>query len=228
LLVVEDQKNMARFVAKGLREQGYAVDLATDGEEALRMTEEANYDLVILDLMIPKINGFEVCRTLRERGAHMPVLMLTARDDKASRIGGLDLGADDYLTKPFDFEELLARMRALLRRGTREYRSPSLVMADFELDTNRRVAKRAGREIPLTAKEFAIMEYFMMNPRRVITRTEIAEKLWDEHYDPFSNVIEVYIARLRKKIDGGSDVKLLHTRRGSGYLLEPHKDEGAE
>ena len=228
VLLVEDQRNVARFIAKGLREQGYAVDVAPDGEEALHMAGETAYDLVILDLMIPKVDGFEVCRTLRERGSQTPILMLTARDDKRSRLDGLDTGADDYLTKPFDFDELLAHIRALLRRGGREYHASTLSLADLELDTNRREVRRGGRTIPLTVKEFSLVEHFLKNPGRVITRTEIAEHIWDETYDPFSNVIEVYIGRLRKKIDGASAVKLIQTRRGAGYVLEPHASESEE
>ena len=224
VLVVEDQKNVARFIAKGLREQSYAVDVAEDGAEGLAMTEIARYDIIILDLMLPKVDGFEVCRHLRERGVETPILMLTARDDKGSRIEGLDTGADDYLTKPFDFDELLARMRALLRRGAREYHPPRLSVADLELDTNTHGVRRAGRTIPLTAKEYALIEYMMRHPRRVIGRAEIAENVWDESFDPFSNTIEVYIARLRKKIDDESATKLIHTRRGVGYVLEP-RDE---
>jgi two-component system copper resistance phosphate regulon response regulator CusR len=228
VLLVEDQKNVARFVAKGLREQGYAVDVAGDGATGLDMAEMARYDLVILDLMLPKIDGFELCRRLRERDVQTPILMLTARDDKRARIEGLDTGADDYLTKPFDFDELLARMRALLRRGARAYRPPALRVADLELDVNTHGVRRAGREIPLTAKEFALIEYFLRNPGRVIGRAEIAESVWDESFDPFSNTIEVYIARLRRKIDDESEVKLIHTRRGVGYVLEPREETGKE
>ena len=224
VLVVEDQKNVARFIARGLREQAYAVDVAQDGAEGLALAEIARYDLIILDLMLPTIDGFEVCRRLREQGVETPVLMLTARDDKGARIEGLDTGADDYLTKPFDFDELLARMRALLRRGAREYRPPALAVADLELDTNTHGVRRGGREVPLTAKEFALIEYLMRNPGRVVSRAEIAENVWDETFDPFSNTIEVYIARLRKKIDDESETKLIHTRRGIGYVLEP-RDE---
>ena len=228
VLVVEDQKNVARFIAKGLREQAYAVDVAEDGAEGLAMTEIARYDLIVLDLMLPKVDGFEVCRRLRGRGVETPILMLTARDDKGSRIEGLDTGADDYLTKPFDFDELLARMRALLRRGAREYQPPQLRVADLELDTITHGVRRSGREIPLTAKEFALIEYLMRNPGRVIGRAEIAENVWDESFDPFSNTIEVYIARLRKKIDDESATKLIHTRRGVGYVLEPRDETERE
>ena len=220
VLVVEDQKNVARFVAKGLREAAYAVDLAADGEQALFQAETEDYDAIVLDVMLPKVDGFEVCRRLRERGVATPILMLTARDDKRSRLEGLDTGADDYLTKPFDFDELLARLRALLRRG-REYRPARVAVADLELDTNRHEAVRGGRSFPLTAKEYALLEYLMRNPGRVVSREEISRHVWDETFDPFSNVIEVYVGRLRKKIDEGHAVKLLHTRRGAGYVVEP-------
>jgi two-component system, OmpR family, copper resistance phosphate regulon response regulator CusR len=223
VLVVEDQKNVARVIAKGLREQSYAVDVARDGEEAIRFVELARYDIIILDLMLPKVDGFEVCRRIRAFDVQTPVLMLTARDDKPTRIEGLDTGADDYMTKPFDFDELLARMRALLRRGVREYRPPLLHIADLELDTNTHGVRRAGREIPLTAKEFALVEYLMRHPGKVVGRAEIAENVWDESFDPFSNTIEVYIARLRRKIDDQASVKLIHTRRGVGYVLEPQE-----
>ncbi len=224
VLVVEDQKNVARVVARGLREQAYAVDVATDGAEGLELAEIARYDLIILDVMLPKVDGFEICRRLRAKGNETPILMLTARDDKRARIEGLDTGADDYLTKPFDFDELLARMRALLRRGAREYHPPKIAVADLELNANSHGVRRAGREVPLTAKEFALIEYLMRNSGRVIGRAEIAENVWDESFDPFSNTIEVYIARLRKKIDGRSAIKLIHTRRGVGYVLEPRAE----
>jgi two-component system, OmpR family, copper resistance phosphate regulon response regulator CusR len=228
VLVVEDQRSVARFIAKGLREQAYAVDVAEDGALGLEMAEIARYDIILLDLMLPKVDGFEVCRRLRERGVQTPILMLTARDDKRARIEGLDTGADDYLSKPFDFDELLARMRALLRRGAREYHAPTFRVADLELDTNTHGVRRAGREILLTAKEYALIEYFLRNPGRVIGRAEIAENVWDETFDPFSNSIEVYIARLRKKIDDHASVKLIHTRRGVGYVLEPRGETGTE
>lgn len=222
VLLVEDQKNVARFVAKGLREQAYAVDVAADGEAGLFQAEVEDYDVIVLDVMLPEVDGFEVCRRLRERGVGTPILMLTARDDKRSRLEGLDTGADDYLTKPFDFDELLARLRALLRRG-REYRPARLAVADLELDTNRHEAVRAGRRVALTTKEYALLEYLMRNPGRIVGREEISRHVWDETFDPFSNVIEVYIGRLRKKIDDGAAVKLLHTRRGAGYVVEPRE-----
>jgi len=227
ILVVEDQRNVARVVAKGLREQGYAVDVAYDGLEAEERLELETYDLVILDLMLPHVDGIEVCRRLRERGATTPVLMLTARDDKASRIAGLDTGADDYLTKPFDFDELLARVRALLRRSA-VYVPPSLAIGDLVLDATRRMATRGDRPVELTTKEFSVLEYLMRNAGRIVSREELSEHVWDEHFDPFSNVIEVYIGRLRKKIDGESAVRFIHTRRGAGYILEPRTGDTEE
>jgi two-component system copper resistance phosphate regulon response regulator CusR len=227
ILVVEDQPNVARAVARGLREQGYAVDVAYDGVEATERLELEPYDLVILDLMLPHVDGIEVCRRLRERGATTPVLMLTARDDKQSRITGLDTGADDYLTKPFDFDELLARVRALLRRSS-VYVPPSLAVGDLMLDQTRRVATRGGRQVELTTKEFSVLEYLMRNAGRIVSREELSEHVWDERFDPFSNVIEVYIARLRKKIDGNAEVRLIHTRRGAGYVLEPRAGDAEE
>lgn len=227
ILLVEDQKNVARFVSRGLREQSFAVDVAADGEEALELAGANDYDVIILDLMLPKVDGFEVCRRLRDRGATTPILMLTARDDKRSRIEGLDTGADDYLTKPFDFDELLARVRALLRR-TREYRPPRLAIADLELDTNMHRAVRGGRPVSLTAKEFALLEYLLRNRGRVVSRLELAEHVWDRSFDPFSNLVEVYVGRLRKKIDSGADVKLIHTRRGIGYTIGVAPEGGEE
>jgi DNA-binding response OmpR family regulator len=218
LLLVEDDTRIARFVAKGLREQAYAVDVAGTGEEALYQAAVNTYDLVILDVMIPAPDGFAVCRELRKAGQRMPILMLTARDAVEDRIAGLDHGADDYLTKPFEFRELLARLRALLRRSG-ELRSEKIAIADLVLDTGAQTAKRAGRQIILTAKEYALLEYLARNAGRVVRRAEIAEHVWDESFDPFSNLIEVYINRLRRKVDEDSTKPLLHTRRGVGYVL---------
>jgi len=218
LLLVEDDARIARFVAKGLREQSYAVDVTGTGEEALYQAAVNTYDLVILDVMIPAPDGFAVCRELRKAGQRMPILMLTARDAVEDRIAGLDHGADDYLTKPFEFRELLARLRALLRRSG-ELRPEKLAIADLVLDTGAQTAKRAGRQIPLTAKEYALLEYLARNAGRVVRRAEIAEHVWDETFDPFSNLIEVYINRLRRKIDANSAKPLVHTRRGVGYVL---------
>lgn len=218
ILVVEDEQSSAMMLAKGLRERSYAVDIAGDGEDAVYRVSVNDYDLIILDLMLPRIDGFEVCRRLRSQGAAVPVLMLTARDSVADRISGLDTGADDYLTKPFDFQELLARLRALLRRGP-ALRNETLQIADLIIDTRGRRAWRAGQQIELTAKEYAVLDYLARHAGRVIGRADIAEHVWDENFDPFSNLIEVYMQRLRRKIDDGHDVKLLRTRRGEGYIL---------
>jgi DNA-binding response OmpR family regulator len=219
ILLVEDDAGVRRFVGKGLREQAYAVDTATTGEEALYQTEINTYDLIILDVMIPAPNGFEVCRRIREAGGRMPILMLTARDAVEDRVSGLDRGADDYLTKPFEFRELLARLRALLRRSA-ELRPPKLMVGDLMLDTAGQSAMRAGRPIALTHKEYALLEYLVRNAGRVVSRADIAEHVWDETFDPFSNLIEVYINRLRRKIDPDGKAELLETRRGAGYLLK--------
>jgi len=223
LLLVEDDARIARFVAKGLREQAYAVDAVGTGEEALYQAAVNTYDLVILDVMIPAPDGFTVCRELRKSGQRMPILMLTARDAVEDRIAGLDHGADDYLTKPFEFRELLARLRALLRRSG-ELRPEKIAVADLVLDTGAQTAKRAGRQITLTAKEYALLEYLARNAGRVVRRAEIAEHVWDETFDPFSNLIEVYINRLRRKIDANSTKPLVHTRRGVGYVLGTEAD----
>ena len=218
LLLVEDDGRIARFVAKGLREQAYAVDVAATGDEALYEAAVNSYDLVILDVMIPGKDGFAVCRELRKAGQRMPILMLTARDAVEDRIAGLDHGADDYLTKPFEFRELLARLRALLRRSG-ELRPAKITIGDLVLDTGAQSAKRAGRAVTLTAKEYALLEYLARNAGRVVGRAEIAEHVWDETFDPFSNLIEVYINRVRRKIDADSPKPLLQTRRGAGYVL---------
>jgi len=223
LLLVEDDVRIARLVAKGLREQAYAVDVACTGEEALYQAAVNTYDLVILDVMIPAPDGFAVCRELRKSGQRMPILMLTARDAVEDRVAGLDHGADDYLTKPFEFRELLARLRALLRRSG-ELRPEKITIADLVLDTGAQTAKRAGRPVTLTAKEYALLEYLARNAGQVVRRAEIAEHVWDETFDPFSNLIEVYINRVRRKIDANSARPLLHTRRGVGYILGTEAD----
>ena len=218
LLLVEDDSRIACFVAKGLREQAYAVDIAGTGDDALYQAEINTYDLIILDVMIPGRDGFEVCKALRKSGLRTPILMLTARDGVDDRIKGLDQGADDYLTKPFEFGELLARLRALLRRSS-ELRPPQITVADLVIDTAAQTAARGGRKISLTTKEFALLEYLARNVGRVIGRAEIAEHVWDETFDPFSNLIEVYVNRLRGKVDSGAGAHLIHTRRGAGYLF---------
>ena len=218
LLLVEDDPRIARFVAKGLRERAYAVDVAIDGEQALYKFAVNDYDAVILDVMIPGRDGFEVCRELRAGGSNVPVLMLTARDAVADRVQGLDSGADDYLTKPFEVAELAARLRALMRRG-QLLRRPTIEIADLVIDTRGRQVTRGGREIALTAKEYALLEYLAREAGRVVSRTEISEHVWDETYDPASNLIDVHINRLRRKIDDGSATPVIHTRRGAGYVL---------
>jgi len=218
ILLVEDEPNAARMLAKGLREEGYAVDVAADGESALEQAHVNDYDLIILDVMLPRKDGFEVCRELRAAGSATPVLMLTARDAVEDRVEGLDSGADDYLSKPFEFEELLARVRALLRRKPALYREV-IVVADLSVDTIARRVSRGGRELDLTAKEFALLEYLVRRVGEVVGRADISEHVWDQSYDPFSKVIEVFIQRLRRKVDEGHAVKLIRTRRGEGYVL---------
>ena len=223
LLLAEDDLGVQRFVVKGLKEQAYAVDAVASGDEALEQAEINTYDLIILDVMLPVLSGFDVCRRLRQAGSKIPILMLTARDAVEDRVAGLDHGADDYLTKPFEFRELLARLRALLRRPT-ELKSPQLSVANLILDTAAQSATRAGRRISLTHKEYALLEFLARNTGRVVGRAEIAEHVWDETFDPFSNLIEVYVNRLRRKIDGPKEISLLHTRRGAGYVLGPIDD----
>jgi two-component system copper resistance phosphate regulon response regulator CusR len=218
--LVEDDPRMAQVVAKGLREHSYAVDLAVDGNAALYQTSVNDYDLILLDVLLPGVDGFQVCRELRARGDSTPILMLTARAMIDDRITGLDAGADDYLTKPFSFRELLARVRALLRREP-QVRHDLLQLEDLQLDTASHRVSRASRAIDLTAKEYALLEYLARRAGQLVTRTEIAAHVWDESFDPFSNVIEVYVNRLRKKIDDQHPIKLIHTRRGEGYILEP-------
>jgi two-component system, OmpR family, copper resistance phosphate regulon response regulator CusR len=218
ILLVEDEPSAATMLAKGLREETYAVDIASDGETALAQAFVNDYDLVILDVVLPGKDGFKVCRELRTNGLAIPVLMLTARDAVEDKIEGLDSGADDYLPKPFDFDELLARVRALLRRRPALY--PEVItVGDLSVDTRARQISRAGQNIDLTAKEYALLEYLARRAGEVVSRADIAEHVWDESYDPFSKVIEVFIQRLRRKVDGGHSLKLIHTRRGEGYML---------
>ena len=218
ILLVEDEPDAARMLAKGLREQSYAVDLAGDGAVALYQAQVNDYDLIILDVMLPQKDGLAVCCEMRGAGSIVPILMLTARDAVADRIRGLDTGADDYLTKPFDFHELLARVRALLRRGP-ALRPETIVLANLTIDTRARTVRRKERLIELTAREYALLEYLGRRADEVVTRAEIAGHVWDESFDPFSNLIEVYIQRLRRKIDEGHALRLIRTRRGEGYLL---------
>ena len=218
ILVVEDEERVSQFIQKGLREEGHAVDVAFDGEEGGFLAEVNDYDLIILDLMLPKKNGLVVCREIRERGVATPVLMLTARDNTDDKVRGLDAGADDYLTKPFAFEELLARVRALLRRRS-EAKTPTLKIADLELDPMSRRVTRDGKPVRLTTKEYALLEYMMRNPNKVLSRTLIGEHVWDMNFDPESNVIDVYVSHLRNKVDKGFALSLIHTMRGQGYML---------
>jgi heavy metal response regulator len=216
--VIEDEKKVAQFIKKGLEEEHYAVDTAYDGEMGLYLAEVNEYDLIVLDLMIPKINGLEVLRKIRENRNNVPILVLTARDTVEDIVKGLDAGCDDYLTKPFEFIEFLARIRALLRREKID-KEPTLRIADLTLSLVNHKVMRGGKEIELTSKEYALLEYFMRNPDKVLTRTMISEHVWDYHFDSMTNVIDVYVNYLRKKIDKGFEPKLIHTIRGVGYLL---------
>jgi two-component system copper resistance phosphate regulon response regulator CusR len=229
ILLVEDDQRIARFVAKGLREQAYAVDVVGDGEEAGYKLSINDYDAVILDVMIPGRDGFQVCRDLRSAGIAVPVIMLTARDTVQDRVTGLDSGADDYLTKPFAVTELLARLRALLRRG-HVVRPATISIADLVLDTGAQKATRGGQALALTTKEYALLEYLVREAGRVVSRAEIAEHVWDENFDPLTNLIDVHINRLRRKVDNGFSSKLIHTRRGAGYMLAApdHPANGSE
>ena len=219
ILVVEDDKKVAGFIKKGLEEETYAVDVAYDGEDGLHLVSEGQYDLIILDIMLPKIDGLEILSQLRDQGRDTPILLLTAKDAVDDRVTGLNKGADDYLTKPFAFSELLARVRVLLRRGKAEVKT-TLQISDLTLDLVSHNVNRGGDEIELTGKEYSLLEYFMRNQEKVLTRTMIAEHVWDYNFDTFTNVIDVYINHLRKKIDKGRESKLLHTLRGVGYIMK--------
>jgi DNA-binding response OmpR family regulator len=221
ILVVEDQIKMANFLKKGLNEVGYAIDVAESGQAAETLAAENEYDLIVLDVMLPDQNGMDTARHLRRDGFEGPILMLTALSTTKDKVHGLDAGADDYLTKPYEFDELLARVRALLRRKPGQTTGAStLRYAELELDLIHRVAKRDNKEIPLTAKEFALLEYLMRNPERPLGRVSIAEHVWDIHFDSESNVIDVYINLLRKKVDAPFPKKLIHTVVGVGYVLK--------
>ena len=220
LLLVEDDHTLSEVLASGLRDQAYAVDVVGDGDAAVYQSAVNPYDAIVLDIMLPKRDGFAVCREVRRRGSTAKILMLTARDVVGDRVAGLDAGADDYLTKPFDFTELLARLRALLRRGP-ALLPGTLVVGDLELDTRGQTARRANHPIALTTREYALLEYLARNAGRVVGRAEISDHVWDDRYDPFSNLIESYVNRLRRKLDIGGLEPLIHTRRGAGYLLAP-------
>ena len=218
VLVVEDEQKLNRTICQALREESYAVDAAYDGEEADQLSEINDYDLILLDIMLPRKDGLQVCIGIRHRGCATPILMLTAKDAYEDRVRGLDSGADDYLVKPFHMGELMARVRALLRRDSHA-KSTKLQVADLKLDTSSHRVIRGEMPIELTSKEYALLEYFMRHPDQVLTRTMISEHVWDDDFESFSNIIDVYIRRLRRKIDEGATTRLLHTIRGSGYLL---------
>ena len=219
ILVVEDEVKIAQFVKRGLKEEGYAVDVAGDGEEGHFMLSSNEYDAIILDLMLPKIDGLTLCSTLRKEGNQTPIIMLTAKDTVKDKVKGLDSGADDYLPKPFAFEELLARVRVLLRKKDSHVQT-QLKVDDLSLDLLTHKVTRGDREIDLTVKEYALLEYLMRNVGNIVTRTMISEHVWDINFDTFTNVIDVYINYLRNKIDSGFEVKMIHTVRGKGYLLK--------
>jgi DNA-binding response OmpR family regulator len=221
VLLVEDEPRAAQMLSKGLREQSYAVDVAGDGPQALYQAAITDYDAIILDVMLPGIDGFQVCRELRRTRAHVPVLMLTARDAVDSRIAGLDSGADDYLIKPFDFGELLARLRAVIRRGQLPLTPALLTVGDLRLDLRARQAFRRDQSIKLTSREFALLEFLALHAGAVVGRAAIAEHVWDAPFESMSNVIDVMIQRLRRKIDDPYDRSLITTRRGEGYMLAP-------
>lgn len=219
MLVVEDERKIADFIKRGLKEEGYAVDVAYDGEEGQLLANTNEYDLIILDLMLPKIDGMTLCKRLKKAGHLSPIIMLTAKGTLEDKVAGLDAGADDYMTKPFVFEELLARIRAILRKANPKA-TTSLQVDDLYLDLLTHKVTRAGREISLTTKEYALLEYLMRNAGKVVTRTMISEHVWDADFDTFTNVIDVYINYLRNKVDGESAKKLIHTIRGRGYTLK--------
>jgi len=219
ILIVEDEIRMANFIERGLKEERYVVDVAHDGGEGLFMAEVNIYDLIVLDVMLPGKNGIEICRELRQKNNNTPVLMLTARDAIKDKVLGLDSGADDYLTKPFAFEEFLARVRALCRKN-RSDKTTTLRIADLELNQLTHKVKRAGKEITLANKEYALLEYLMLHVNQVVTRTMISEHVWNENFDSFTNIFDVYVHRVRTKVDKGFEKELIHSVRGVGYILK--------
>ena len=227
ILVVEDERKISTYLKRGLEEQGYAVDAVFSGREALEWAEATSYDLIILDILLPEMDGLTVCRELRRRDNRTPILMLTARDTVDDRVNGLDAGADDYLVKPFAFRELLARLRAMSRRNVDMPKTPVLQLADLTLDTLTRRVKRGGKIIEVTSKEYSVLECLLREPERVLTRTQIAEHVWN--YDVYnqSNVVDVYIRNLRRKVDDGFEIKLIHTVRGAGYRLSVQTNDEA-
>lgn len=220
ILVVEDEPKVAAFIKEGLEEESYHVTVAYDGHFGLKLASEHQYDMIILDLMLPYINGLDICTQLRERGNMTPILMLTALGTTEDKVTGLDAGADDYLVKPFEYKELLARIRAITKRGTKnETTTSTLSIADLNMNLDAKTVTRSSKYIELTAKEFLLLEYFLRNKGRVISRSEIAEKVWGIGFDTGTNVIDVYVNFLRKKIDKHHDIKLIHTIIGMGYTL---------
>jgi two-component system copper resistance phosphate regulon response regulator CusR len=224
VLLVEDEPSAAHVLAKGLREHAYAVDVAADGETAIFQAGTTDYDAVLLDVMLPVKDGFAVCRAIRESGCAVPILMVTARDAVEARIEGLDCGADDYLVKPFDFGELLARLRALIRRGRQPLLPERLTLGPLSIDTRGRHVRVRNRDVPLTAKEYALLEYLVRRAGDVVSRADISEHVWDEHYDPMSNIVDVYVQRLRRKLDRPGLDSMIRTRRGEGYQLAAGTD----
>jgi DNA-binding response OmpR family regulator len=220
ILIVEDDKKIAQFIRNGLMEQSYAVDLAEDGETAERLAEANVYDAILIDIMIPRKSGFSLCKSIRAFNPTVPIMMLTALDSTDDKVRGFDAGADDYLVKPFDFQELLARVRALLRRRASQDAPNTLAFADLEMDLLKHIVKRSGNVIECTAREFALLEFLMRHRKRVVTRTEIAEQVWGTDFDTESNVIDVYVSFLRKKIDVAPQPRLIHTIVGVGYTLK--------
>ncbi len=220
VLLVEDDSGVSRFIKKGLKEEGYVVDAAFDGEEGLHLALSQTYDLIILDILLPEMNGYEVLRKIREKGVVIPVICLTAKDEKEDIIKGLELGADDYLVKPFSFSELLARIKAVLRRGMKDVELSKLAVFDLSLDLINRKACRNGKDIELSGKQFLLLEYLMRNAEQILTRTMILENVWGYNFDTSSNIIDVHINHLRKKIDKDFPQKLIHTIKGAGYVLK--------
>jgi len=219
ILVVEDEIKVANFIQRGLEGEGFSVDMANDGETGVAKAEQGAYDLILMDIMLPKLDGLEAIRQIRDKGNKTPVLCLTAKDTVDDIVAGLDTGSDDYLTKPFAFSELLARVRALTRRSTDD-RGAEITYADLRLDPVAHKVWRAGEEIDLTSKEYALLEYLMRNAEQTLTRTMIAEHVWDYTFDSFTNIIDVYVNYLRKKVDKDYDKRLIHTARGVGYVLK--------
>jgi two-component system copper resistance phosphate regulon response regulator CusR len=228
ILLVEDERRAAQMLAKGLREEAYAVDVVADGESAIYQASINDYDAILLDLGLPVRDGVEVCQEIRGEGSLVPILMLTARDAVEARIAGLDSGADDYLTKPFDFGELLARLRAVIRRGRRPLTPARIQIGPLELDTRARLVMRDGKPLVLTAREYALLEHLVLHVNEVVGRADIAEHVWDGPYEVMSNVIDVCVQRLRRKIDAPGRPSLIVTRRGEGYMLSQPDSGGSK